>query len=166
MKHYSDLFTTIYDEPAPVPGTDLGRGTHYSVLRAAPCAGAAVPYAVHDVCVIWDEDHDERIVWFVEQLCVRRLLGSVLFVGERKGDVTVLMDREPRQNEIDEIYALAQRGLPSDCWGAQTLNVRTDLGSLVDDDASRVRAYLGGIKALWLLGAKPAVFNTKPFEVE
>jgi hypothetical protein len=41
--------------------------------------------------VIWDEDHDERVIGVVERMYFAGLLHPVLFVGERKGSLTVVL---------------------------------------------------------------------------
>ena len=69
-RHYSDYFTTIYDETAPVG--HLGRGTHYSVMRYASwydveCKRLNRPQT-HDFAIIWDEDHDTRIFYALEKI--------------------------------------------------------------------------------------------------
>ena len=62
MRKYSDFFKTLHDEQAPT-GT-LGRGTHYSILRAVAFGDSegkmlgSARFA--DFAVIWDEDHDDR----------------------------------------------------------------------------------------------------------
>lgn len=64
----SCFFHTLHDEPGRVGS--LGRGTHYSVLRAVIWEPEP---RFHDFAVIWDEDHDTRIIGVLEQLYVRRL---------------------------------------------------------------------------------------------
>src|SRR5258708_7952549 len=91
---YSPFFNTLHDETAPVG--DLGRGTHYSVMRAITWHDAqlrVLPKAsALDFAIIWDEDHDTRVVALVEKMYFEGLLAPVRFVGERKGMFTVLID--------------------------------------------------------------------------
>jgi predicted nucleic acid-binding protein len=54
MQTYSPYFKTLYDQPEPIGR--LGRGTHYSVLRCLGLSG------FHDFAIIWDEDHDKRVI--------------------------------------------------------------------------------------------------------
>ena len=63
MKQYSPFFSTLHDEDGPVG--HLGGGTHYSVLRAVLWEPEP---AFHDFAVVWDEDHDLRVVWVLEQM--------------------------------------------------------------------------------------------------
>ena len=57
MTKYSHFFQTIYDEKKPVGY--LGRGTHYSVLRAivfqAPILQVMNHALFHDFAIIWDD---------------------------------------------------------------------------------------------------------------
>ncbi|MGZ7238461.1 hypothetical protein ACXWO6_09600, partial [Streptococcus pyogenes] len=52
---YSTLFTTIYDETAPIG--NLGRGTHYSILRSTESCNSLLDdlnhFQIHDFAVIW-----------------------------------------------------------------------------------------------------------------
>jgi len=41
-----------------------------------------------NVAVIWDEDHDERIIKIIEACYRRRILSSFIALGERKGILT------------------------------------------------------------------------------
>ena len=86
MKNYMQLATTLYDEQQPVG--HLGRGTHYSVLRTTTWVSAAgerldKPHP-HDLAVIWDEDHDERVIQVIRRLRKEGLLSPVLFIGEEE----------------------------------------------------------------------------------
>jgi hypothetical protein len=91
---YSQLFSCLYDQIEPV-GT-LGRGTHHSVFRAVTSLDKdLMPLErpkLHDFAVIWDEDHDERVILVVEGLLMQGLLAPVLFIGERKGTLNVIVD--------------------------------------------------------------------------
>src|SRR5690606_15837476 len=87
MKKYSPYFTTLYDQQAPVG--KLGRGTHYSILRAT-CWDLLEDYsrtrAKHfDFAILWDEDHDTRIIQCIEELYLEGLLPRFIAFGERKG---------------------------------------------------------------------------------
>jgi len=92
---YSALFNTIYDETQPVG--EIGRGTHYSILRAAQSLDLKlepeIQITAQDFGVIWDEDHDDRIMDVIEELYIQNLLAPILFIGERKGSVTVILDK-------------------------------------------------------------------------
>lgn len=155
MRTYSDLFVTVFDEKEAV--APLGRGAHVSVLRATLWDASSSPYA-HDFAVVWDEDHDERVIWVAEELFVRKLLANVLFIGERKGGVAVVIDEAisvPQLKRLaTELDAITQDELPSDSWPSEVVTVQQAAG-LVQDEADRVLDYLRGIRATWRLGRKP-----------
>ena len=68
MKLYSPFFQTLHDERSPAG--HLGDGTHASILRAMvfsdpyqrPLSGGIEV----DFAVIWDADHDTRVIKAVE----------------------------------------------------------------------------------------------------
>lgn len=74
----------------------IGRGTHYSVMRAPIWQDKwlnPMPNGVMlDFAVIWDEDHDERVLEVIERVYFAGLLAPVRFIGERKGTLSVLID--------------------------------------------------------------------------
>ena len=63
MRTYSPFFQTVHNEVAPVGS--LGRGTHYSILRATvfhdEFAKPLEKAKFLDFAVIWDEDHENLI---------------------------------------------------------------------------------------------------------
>lgn len=91
---YSRMFSCLYDEREPVD--TLGRGTHYSVFRAATSLDKNLKplnrQKLHDFALIWDENHGERVIPVVEGLLMQGLLAPVLFIGERKGTLNVVVD--------------------------------------------------------------------------
>jgi hypothetical protein len=92
MQTYSDFFKTLHDETNPTGY--LGRGTHYSVLRAVVFhdpIGTPLPEGdFTDFAVVWDEDHDLRVIEPIEEIYRRGLLSSFLIFGERKGSFTAI----------------------------------------------------------------------------
>lgn len=152
MEAYSSLFSVLHDQPEPVGR--LGRGTHVSVMRTVVWLPDA---RFHDFCIVWDEDHDRRIIGFVERMIVAQLMSSVLFVGERKGSVTVLTSCPSSPGFASAVLAVAQ-DVPNDPWGAE-VKCFPEVGTIVNDDLDRVSAYLGGVRALWHLGTKPVTLR-------
>lgn len=170
---YSTLFSTIYDEAAPVG--NLGRGTHYSVLRCAEWLNVTreplLKAEVHDFSVIWDEDHDTRVIGVIERLYMDGLLSPVQFIGERKayltvvvaakfyyhGTETVIRDYERRIREI-------AADIGDDCWQADVgmfdrspFDHQNDPKAIIAAPEHRVITYLKNIDSLWNLGTKPFV---------
>ncbi|MDV3385655.1 hypothetical protein NX009_29435 [Klebsiella pneumoniae] len=93
LPSYSQFFHTIYDEKSPVGR--IGRGTHYSVFESvqwlSPSLGRYKSPKVQKFAIIWDEDHDTRIVDVLEIALMRNLLGPVVFAGERKGSLSIVL---------------------------------------------------------------------------
>ncbi len=168
---YSHLFSCLFDQAAPVG--NLGRGAHHSVFRAVQWHGPDGPYPTHgrvqDFAVIWDEDHDTRVIDLSERLHLAGLLWPVAFIGERKGVVTVLCatmagpTQDLMENYVQKIRSIAS-DVNGDYWTCQigqfqragVLNEATpdDVLGIISDDSWRVGAYLRGIDALWELGPK------------
>jgi hypothetical protein len=87
------FFKTLHNETKPVG--DFGRGTHYSVMRV-PIWRDTLLRPMHqgamlDFAIIWDEDHDERVLKVIERIYFAGLLAPVRFIGERKGTLSVLI---------------------------------------------------------------------------
>lgn len=154
MRVYSSFFHTLHDEASPVG--HLGQGTHHSVLRAVVWKQHQPLF--HDFAVIWDEDHDERIIWVAEKLCAEGLLGSVVALGERKGGITVLTLTRLSPAYLKAVEAITEHP-PSDSFTATVDVFPGEAPRIINDDIERVRAYLAGIHALWTLGSKPCTFS-------
>lgn len=164
MQIYSPYFETLHDETKPTGR--LGRGTHYSVLRAVvwhdekrnPLSQA------HnlDFAIIWDEDHDVRVIGAAEDLYVRGWLSSAVFVGEKKAVLTFLMPSELQRWLSDarfEEWSLQLEDLmqsyEDDPWYSR-FGYASDLDvGIIDDSDEKVGLYLSTIAMLWNLGIKP-----------
>lgn len=168
-RQYSNLFSCLYDEARPVG--QLGRGTHYSVMRAVEWRDVDMNPVqqgqIHDFAVVWDEDHDERIIDAIEHIYLSGLLSPVQFIGERKGTLTVIVAAkyyfgnyaaDDYANAINEIA----QGMPGDPWHAVIgmfdrrlgSQHQTDPETLINDNQERVITYLRNIDNLWTLGTK------------
>ena len=159
---YSPFFQTLHDELRPV-GT-LGRGTHYSVLRVPIWQdewGNPLSHgALLDFSVIWDEDHDERVIEAISELYFRGLLAPVRFIGERKGSLTLLLDAKTLDRWDGAAlksygYAVGEvsQGL-EDAWTATVDAVLGHDHSIIHAPHESVSVYLQNIQMLWQLGQK------------
>lgn len=167
---YSQIFACLYDQSAPVG--ELGRGTHHSVFRSIEWREIDGDFRdsgrEHNFAVIWDEDHDDRIIQLIESLHMTGLLWPIVFIGERKGVVTILtwQDIDPTKERGDwwqvttEIVAHAIRNDP---WTVEygtfwrdpaNKGKMTDPRKIIDDDIDLVHAYLQSIDVLWQLGER------------
>ncbi len=173
---YSTLFSCLYDEPDPVG--QLGRGTHYSVMRSVEWLDVtrrplALP-EIHDFAVIWDEDHDTRVIEAVEQIYMAGLLSPVQFIGERKGMLTVIVAARFYfwSDSGIEAYTRAINDISQsldDSWPAEVGSfdrspdsvqmgwLQTSTAGLISDTDHRVNTYLTNVDSLWRLGTKPFV---------
>jgi hypothetical protein len=163
MNKYSEFFKTIHDEVAPTGY--LGRGSHYSVLRSVvwhdrlrhPLQKAAYL----DLAVIWDEDHDIRVIEAIELLYLSGLLTSAIFAGERKGSFTLLVSEQTFEEVGKERLSAYQKSVEEitqsldDPWCAEVASINSHSHSIINDDLGKVSQYLQTIDMLWHLGIKP-----------
>jgi hypothetical protein len=97
---YSSAIQCIYDQKEAIGPHCFG--LHYSIFRAV--THQAMTYDIklkrlsktdlklHDFAVIWDCDHDTRVIDLVEILYLKGLLYPVLFIEEQKAHVTISID--------------------------------------------------------------------------
>lgn len=167
---YSQLLSCLYDQAEPVG--HLGRGTHHSIFRSVQWRDLDGDFRdsgrLHDFAVVWDEDHDIRVVSMVEHLHMAGLLWPVVFAGERKGTLTLLIRHgvdpcRERADWFDTVRDIAENAVARDPWTVEfgvwhrdpaNRDGLTDPAGLIDDDDELVGAYLQAIDALWQLGEK------------
>jgi hypothetical protein len=165
--HYeSKLFSYLHDEQQPVGR--LGRGTHYSVIRCTTWQDEmlrrrAAP-VLHDLAIIWDEDHDRRVIEAIELIYMAGLLGPVLFIGERKGGLTVLTKGAFTWGGPDYAYQKFCDGIAEiaesldDPWPSSfgTFDPKEEVNpwGLISSEPHQVDTYLRNINNLWDLGHK------------
>jgi hypothetical protein len=147
----------------------IGRGTHYSVFRATvfhdvhgkPLLGAKF----FDFAIIWDEDHDERVLQPVERLYRSGDLPSFIIFGERKGMFFGLVVPRFTQGGLakgERALVRVCQDVGGDHWTSQ-LAFRHDPSGIISDDKERVVLYLNTINMLWKLGLKDIV-EPEPLE--
>jgi hypothetical protein len=174
--NYSTLVSCLYDEREPIG--NLGRGTHYSILRSVEWLDVVrsplkTP-EIHDFAVIWDEDHDSRVIGVIEQIYMAGLLSPIQFIGERKGCLTVIVAAKFYYFDSDKALDAYSRALESvmrsaiqdDAWSIQVglfdrrpgSPHQTDLKALINAEEHRIVTYARNIDSLWNLGTKQ--FNT------
>ena len=176
IHQYSTLLSCLYDEQQPIG--NLGRGTHYSIFRTVEWldvnrASVNLPQ-LHDFSVIWDEDHDERIINVIENIYMAGLLSPIQFIGERKGTLTVIVAAKffyggvPDINSYEnQLQIICDQSTYGDFWPVEIGMFdrspsfppnnphQTDLCGLIHDEHHRVVTYLRNIDSLWSLGTKP-----------
>lgn len=166
---YSQLFACLFDQAGPVGG--LGRGTHYSIFRSIQWREIDGDFCdcarLHDFAIVWDEDHDVRVITIVEKLHLMGLLWPIVFIGERKGGLTILLwqgvDPTKERSDWFEVVQDIVDAVEDDVWtmtyGAYDRDPansekRTVQGEIIDDESELVVAYLQSIDLLWQLGEK------------
>ena len=169
---YSTLFSCLHDEPSPFG--NLGRGTHYSIFRSVEWLDVErQPLArpqIHDFAVVWDEDHDQRVIEVIEKIYMAGFLSPIQFIGERKGMLKVVvaarfgvghigpeLDRYVR--ELEELSEAQGDTWPVeigtfDRHDTSARGHQTDLPGIIDDKDEAVFTYLKNIDYLWRLGTK------------
>ncbi len=170
-RQYSTLFSCLHDEPEPIG--HIGRGCHYSVFRSVEWLDIMrKPLGspqVHDFAVIWDEDHDTRIIAATEQIYMAGLLSPIQFIGERKGQLSVIVaakfffdgDGSALDNYRDAIGRISTN-LDFDSWPSEVGTFdrqpgsphQTDTAGIISDDDWKVQTYLRNIDNLWQLGTR------------
>ncbi|AMD59433.1 hypothetical protein AWN88_14265 [Agrobacterium tumefaciens] len=169
MRSYSQIFSCLHDETGPVG--NIGRGTHYSVFRVPEWRDVSrnplTTAQIHDFAVIWDEDHDERVIAVAERLYVNGLFSPIQFIGERKGMLTIIVAARFRwsgtdadwRNWCDQVSKLCS-DVGGDSWSVDFGGFDKSLGSphqthpegIISDREDRVIIYLRNIDNLWNLG--------------
>lgn len=172
---YSTLFSCIYDEQEPVG--HLGRGTHYSVFRSVEWLDVTrSPISkpqIHDFSVIWDEDHDTRVIDVIENIYMSGLLSPIQFIGERKGTLTVIVASKfyfggtPLIGDyLQQLQTICNESNHGDYWPVEigmfdrsphfppTDPHQTEVGAIINDENHKVVSYLRNIDLLWQLGTK------------
>lgn len=168
---YSPFFTTIYDEPQQLG--KIGGGSHYSILRCSEwtdqCLERTETGNVHDLCVIWDSDHDTRIIEVLETIYMKGGLSPVLFVAERKGGVTFLLNsaytKAHPTNKYDwskKVREICKNVSQGDHWSVDVavFNKMLDFGTqdfkqIIPENDVVIESYLRFIDSNWNLGVAP-----------
>ncbi|SDD56475.1 hypothetical protein SAMN05192589_107124 [Paracidovorax valerianellae] len=165
---YSTLIQCLYDQShSVVPDYD-----HYSIFRAIDARDVkqqptSLP-RVHDFAVIWDSDHDIRIIPVLEEMLMAGLLPGVQFIGEHKGTLTIILaaptyfavDIEAFKAQVHSLTAAA-----GDYWDVRVGMFDRSPGSMRDGHQCEfegitgladhmLHAYLLVIDDMWKLGTK------------
>lgn len=170
---YSTIVSCLHDESMPVG--NIGCGSHYSIFRTVEWLDVgrnrlARP-EVHDFAVIWDQDHDSRVIKVIERIYLAGLLSPILFIGERKAGLTVIvaakfsfgLDERGMESYKRELKSAVQEAVPDDLWSVEigwfdsspNSPHQPDLKKLIFDDEYRSITYVRNIDSLWNLGNRP-----------
>lgn len=127
MQSYCDFFQTLHDETRPTGY--LGHGTHYSVLRAMvfhdPLGMPLSEAQYADFAVIWDEDHDLRVMEPIVEIYRRGLLPRFVIFGETRGSFTAILSSQSLPRLVppfNPVYLRKVDTLPLSLRAANCLN--------------------------------------------
>jgi hypothetical protein len=115
----------------------------------------------HDLAIIWDEDHDIRVIEVIELLYFAGLLTPAIIVGERKGSFTLLVSEQTVEEAGKKWLSAYQKAVEKitqslyDPWLATVASINSRDYGIINDDLERVFQYLQTINMLWQLGIKP-----------
>ncbi|ASE39106.1 hypothetical protein [Brevundimonas vesicularis] len=174
-RSYSTYFSCLHDEPTEYGS--LGRGTHYSVFRSIAwldVSRRALPRPeVHDFAVIWDEDHDTRVIEAIERIHMASLLSPVQFIGERKGMLTIIVASKfwGDGGDLEAYRLMVQAAIEpmDDYWPVEIGTFdrsgamgpdwhQTNPAGIISDATHKVNVYLSNIDTLWKLGTKAPIW--------
>lgn len=96
LPQYSEFFRTEYDEQHNVGALEA----HYSIICAPLLAKPDSPIELQRLAVIWDQDHDERVIALLEAAYFQGLLAPSIFcIAEHKGHVAVITNGDLGESE-------------------------------------------------------------------
>lgn len=165
---YSTFLQCLYDQSSPV----VPHYGHYSIFRAIDSRDVTQKPTllprVHDFAVIWDDDHDRRIIPVIEEMLMAGLLPGVQFLGEHKGTLTIILAaRTYWLIDLDSFTAnvLDLTKAVGDVWDIRVgmfdhspNSLRTgqqcDFQGILGLAEDATHAYLLAIDGMWRLGSK------------
>lgn len=183
---YSNIFQCLHDQP----GVGV-RQLPYTIFRAFESKDveqnpSKIPN-VHDFCILWDEDHDTRVIRAAEVLFAAGLLPGVQFLREHKGYLSVILAAKTYW-PAHTLYAQAIRDgatIIDDHWDVEVgmydrSGVSTDpvihmhqcqFASILGGDDEKTLRLLWNIDYQWDLGTKPLILpipknNPPPLSVK
>lgn len=155
--NYSKFFHTEYDEQSPIG--KIGRGAHYSVLSTLQQRDEHLNFMseskIQRIGLIWDEDHDDRIIEVLERALVKGILSPVRFIGERKGGVTIIVDKnnaQARHPAFRKTWESICNSVDSDSWAFSIETIENDTGMIIQTSNDQIKTYLTNIDNLWSIG--------------
>lgn len=165
---YSTLIHCLYDQAHPV----VSHYGPYSIFRAIDSRDVtqkSTPLPrVHDFAVIWDDDHDNRVIPVIEEMLMAGLLPGVQFIGEHKGTLTIILaartywviDLEAFKAKVTSLTQAA-----GDFWDVRVgmfdhspnnlrIGHQCDFQEILGLAEDATHAYLLSIDGMWNLGTK------------
>jgi hypothetical protein len=118
-----------------------------------------------DFAVIWDKDHDTRVIKAVENIYRAGFLGSILMIGERQGMLNAIVSEHVQDPKLlssleDKLRAVAKK-MEGDPWSSSLCRLEGPNHEIIDDLDHRVSLYLTNLKMLWRLGVRVGAQDRK-----
>lgn len=161
---YSTLFACIYDQTGSAAA--VGGNPPYSVLRSTQARDrdgrGCRRMTLHDFVVVWDDDHDERVIHVLERLHMAGILWPLVFASENRGNLTLLyqgnLDLPPGYE--DEVRSICNGDL-GDSWNVRLVpfnrpsvfDFNTDVNAVPGAGENAI-SYLCSIDRQWKLGLR------------
>jgi hypothetical protein len=165
---YSQNLHCLYDNPEPAspqyPGYSIFRAISSQSVEQQP---TELPH-VHDFAVIWDDDHDTRIIKLLEEMLFAGLLPGVQFIGEHKGELNVILAARTffciqEDTYRDRLTALS--AVTGDSWfvrvgmidmsqASRTTHHQCDYVNLLGMTFHLADAFFVTLDNMWQLGTK------------
>lgn len=167
---YSSIFKCLCDERNPL----IPSYFHYSVFRSYEyrnvCNEPVDKPLIHDFAILWDDDHDERVIKAAENIYLSGLMSPIQFIGEHKGELTIIVAAKAWFSfEEPEAYVQAVRNaafrVGDDQWTVKAgmfdssdrnfnLRHQTDLSQILGIDPVVEHTHILSINDRWELGTK------------
>lgn len=161
LPKYSDFFRTEHDEQRNVGVLNA----HHSILSVPKFSSSKSALKLQRIAVIWDEDHDERVIDILEAAYFENLLDPLLFIGEWRGAVSVIVHSDLKQDELKSYERLWQivsdKAVQGDTFRVDVMTREEYVSTAEPDLGPKLLSYLNYIDDAWDLGlhtyhAKPA----------
>jgi len=119
-----------------------------------------------DFAIIWDADHDTRVIKAVEAIYRAGWLSSILMIGERKGTLHAVVCGNTQEDWRQEGFLrllegyldiVAQTTVERDPWLSSLRTLANPDRKIIDDEDDKVRLYLANLKMLWRLGVRVSI---------
>lgn len=153
LPQYSEFFRTEYDQQQNVGAL----GAHYSILSLPLISKPDSPVELQRLAVIWDQDHDERIITLLEAAYFKGLLApGILYLAEHKGHVTVITNRDfdkaERKRQSRFWQRVSDEVITGDQFKVELMLEEDYLFDLKEELRPLFKTYLDHIDHAWTLG--------------
>jgi hypothetical protein len=163
---YSTLITCLHDEDrhgaSCLPAYSVFRAIDSRDVTRKPTERPRV----HDFVVIWDDDHDTRIIAVIEEMLMAGILPGVQFISEHKGTLSIILAAPTYTEGVEEFKTIVSKlsAAAGDFWVVKVGMIDTHSGNMRDRYQCEFLEILGNsdadiaffflIDKAWQLGTK------------